>query len=105
MNFQIVDEKQSNTGLSIFAFTFTMYYSVSLSLRKSRGDSFSSTYKLSTREVRKGHRYSLDDVLHQVLLIRSSSRSIYNTTVNQLRSVYRRYVVCKSFVKSHIETG
>ena len=56
INFQIVDEKYA--GLSIFAFSFTMYCIVSLSLRRSRVGSFPSTYKLSTGEVRKVPRHS-----------------------------------------------
>ena len=51
-------KKQSNAGLSTFAFSFTIYCSVRLSLRISSGGSFASTYKLSTGEVRKAPRHS-----------------------------------------------
>ena len=37
---------QSNAVLSIFAFSFTMNCSVSLSLHKTGGGTFASTYKL-----------------------------------------------------------
>ena len=43
-------------GLSIFALSWTMFCSVSLSLRKSRSGSFASTYRLPTAEVRKTPR-------------------------------------------------
>lgn len=54
---QSVDEK-SNSGFLIFAFSFTIYGSVSSNLRKSREGSFASTYKLSAREDQKAPRYS-----------------------------------------------
>ena len=47
-----------NSGPSIFVFSFTMYCNVSLSLRKSCGGSFASTYKLSPGDVRKAPRHS-----------------------------------------------
>ena len=65
-----MDEKQSNAGLSIFAYSFTMYFRVSLSLSKSRGGSHAGTYKLSAGEFEKlpGIAEGLGGVLHQALL-------------------------------------
>ena len=67
----------------IFAFSFTMYCSVSLNLRKSRGGSLASTYKLSTGD-RKTPRLT------------TSSRFIYNTTVIQLGSDKRAIKIEKN---------
>ena len=66
-----MDEKtQSNAGLSIFAFSFTMYCSVTLSLSKSRGGSFASVTngRLEILEMLSGIAKGLNGELHQVLL-------------------------------------